>query len=96
MDMLSEYEMETIITFNERDKMANIYTYNVALKNKIRRYMKKNPRCGKYERINSDGSVEFILPKERLSFMFTSPYTDDHREKVKKNLKQGKCNNEYL
>lgn len=84
---ITKAEMETIINFTEADDTASIYTYNIALKNKLSRYAEKNPRICHLVESTPDGSCTYEIPKCRLSIMLTSPYSDKHREAVMNTLK---------
>lgn len=84
---MTKEEMETIINFTEADEIASIYTYNVALKNKLKRYAEKHPQICRLVGFTSDGSCTYELPKNRLSIMLTAPYSENHREAVLKTLK---------
>lgn len=59
--MLTSYERETIINFNEEEKTASIYTYNKALRNKLNKLVGVNPDIHVIR--SSDEMSEFEVPK---------------------------------
>lgn len=81
---LTKYEKETIVLFNEAENTANIYTYNTALKNRLAKFSKDNPNCAKLITIYPCSAVAYEVDKKRLSIRFTSPYSEERREKARK------------
>lgn len=62
---LSKYERETVITYNEAESMAAVYTRNKALRNKLERLAQDRPEDCRLERISRDGAAaDYIAPKE--------------------------------
>lgn len=59
--MLTSYERETIINFNEEEKIASVYTYNKALRNKLNKLVGVNPDIHVIR--SSDEMSEFEVPK---------------------------------
>ncbi|QCX33503.1 hypothetical protein FDN13_07145 [Caloramator sp. E03] len=60
-------EKETIIIFNEKDKEAEIFTYNKPLIRKLKKYAEANPEGVKFKKDNGDGGLTFIVLKNWLS-----------------------------
>lgn len=85
---LTKYEKETIILFNKAEPTANIYTYNTALKNRLEKFSKANPSCAKLITTYPCSAVSYEVDKKRLSIRFTAPYTEEHREKIRKYAKE--------
>lgn len=50
MSMLSKYEKETIINWNERESTASIYTYNTGLKKRLAAFSRNYPGLCRMER----------------------------------------------
>jgi len=64
--VLTKYERETIITFNDEEQYAHIYTLNRALKNKLKKLSKKHPE--EFILLCNDGeSVTYRFPKNLVS-----------------------------
>ena len=61
---LSKYEQETIITFNENEKEANVYTYNSNLKKKISALCQERPEEAKQIADDERGGLTFEIPKK--------------------------------
>lgn len=61
---LSKYEMETVIRFDESDSTATIYTYNRALKNRLRVLSEKEPALACVKEDDGLGGVTYTLPKK--------------------------------
>ena len=89
---MTKYEMETIVNFTEADDTASIYTYNVALKNKLERYAEKYPTLCKLTSQTEDGSRTYEVPKKRLTIMLTAPMSEERKEKLRENCMQRKGN----
>lgn len=64
----TNYERETIITFNEAEKKANIYTWNPALIRKFQELAKKHPEQVKESNVHPAGSVCYDFPKQWIRF----------------------------
>lgn len=65
--VLSRYEMETVINFNEAESTADIYTHNRALRKKLETWALGRPRECQLVRTSHDGrAVEYIVPKTWL------------------------------
>lgn len=59
--MLTSYERETIINFNEEEKVASVYTYNKSLRNKLNKLVGVNTDIHVIR--SSDEMSEFEVPK---------------------------------
>lgn len=82
---MTKREMETIVNFTEAEDTAYIYTYNVALKNKLAKYAEKYPHLCKLTAQTEDGSQTYEVSKKRLTIMLTSPMSDERKEKLREN-----------
>ena len=63
----SRLEQETIVNFNEEEKIARVYTFNRALQNKLARLAADRPdEClvDPDDRLSVDGAGAFIVPKK--------------------------------
>lgn len=58
---LSKAEQETIITWNNEDKTANIYTYDIRLTNKLEKLVESGNE--NIKKVNNNGFDEYIVPK---------------------------------
>ena len=61
---LSLYERESLVSFNEAEKTANVYTHNKALLRKLERLAWDRPEECRLVRLSHDGSAaDYIVPK---------------------------------
>ena len=61
---LTKYEQETIVSFNEKEAGASVYTHNRSLRKKLKQLSEERPAECKLERTSHDGqAVEYIVPK---------------------------------
>lgn len=60
-------EKETIILFNEKDKEAEIFTYNRALITNLKKFAKERPEEVQLKKNNGEGGLTFIVPKAWLN-----------------------------
>lgn len=64
---LSRYEMETIISFNEEEKTAHVYTFRKSIIKKLQNLAEERPEeCKLVREENKDGqySAEYTIPKK--------------------------------
>lgn len=78
--MLTNYERETIITFNEAETDCEVYTYNQKLINKLKKRCESHPNL--YQKVSEDkfGGYTFIFPKTLLTISPRVPMSNDLRE----------------
>ena len=61
---LSLYEQETIITYNEDEKTASVYTHNKTLRRKLEMLARDRPEACRLAKACRNGrAVDFIVPK---------------------------------
>lgn len=63
---LTKMEKETVITFNEAERTASIYTYNAALKDQLLGLCRSHPEQVRQTAANTWGGLTFELPKKWL------------------------------
>lgn len=59
-------ERETIITYNDAEKTANVYTMNRKLSRKLLSMAQEYPSLVKFVRSYPDGAVEYELPRKSI------------------------------
>ena len=79
----TKYERETIILMNEAETIASIYTYNTAIKNRLAKFSRENPTVAKLEKTFPCGAVCYLVDKKRMSIRFTSPYSEERKNKAR-------------
>ena len=86
MANLSNYERETIITFNEAEPTAVVYTCNRKLQNKLNKLVGDNSNIS--VRRKDDESVTYVVPKKWIKV--SSPrqvnYTDEQKAAMAERL----------
>lgn len=61
---LSFYEQESIISFNEAEKTANVYTHNKALLRKLEKLAQDRPEECRIVKLSHSGrAADYIIPK---------------------------------
>ena len=61
---LTRYERETIITYNDEEKTAGVYTHNKALLRKLEQLSQARPDECKLEGMSRGGqAADYIIPK---------------------------------
>ncbi len=78
--MLTNYERETIITFNEAETDCEVYTYNQKLIRKLKKRSESHPNL--YQKVSEDkfGGYTFSFPKTLLTISPRVPMSKDLRE----------------
>ena len=84
---LSLYERETIITYNEAEKEANVYTHNKALLRKLEAWAKERPEeC--HMRRGDDMAADYIVPKKWVKVLPPRILTGEQKAKKLANLRK--------
>ena len=84
---LSRLEMETIITFNEAETEAEVFTHNKAMKKRLSGLCKKHPDEFRIK-FTDDTASAFIVPKKRITISAPRSLTPEQREQAIQNLKK--------
>ena len=84
--MLTNYERETIITFNEAETDCEIYIYNQKLINKLSKLCATHSDI--YKLVNDDnyGGLTFRFPKKNLRLNFRIPMSESRKKAVAEHL----------
>ena len=78
--MLTNYERETIITFNEAETDCEVYTYNQKLINKLKKRCESHPSLYRMVVEDQFGGYTFSFPKTLLTISPRVPMSNDLRE----------------
>lgn len=91
---MSGYEKETVILFNEEEKVASVYTCNQKLKNKLSKL------CCDYSEITLDKqddiSMTFTVPKKWIKVSSPRKVSEEQRQKASERFKQMHKNKELI
>ncbi len=61
---MARYEQETIISFNEEEKTAGIYTHNKVLRQKLEALARDRPEDCRLVKVSRSGrAVDYVIPK---------------------------------
>ena len=61
---MARYEQETIISFNEEEKSARIYTHNKVLRQKPEALARDRPEDCRLVKVSHSGrAVDYVIPK---------------------------------
>ncbi|MCI8387577.1 MAG: hypothetical protein HFE63_03815 [Clostridiales bacterium] len=85
---LSKLEQETIILFNEDEKIANIQTYNGALKRKLSDLCVTRPNEAVHTRTDQYGGMYFTIPKKWVKVNAGVILSDEQRSAMAERAKQ--------
>ena len=88
--MLSKYEQETIINFNEEDDFADVYTHNLKLIQKLEKIAKEFPEECIFKTKNEYGGYRFSVSKRLVGIHL--PHTKAWRERMSQRAKAKKWN----
>lgn len=87
---LSRYEQETIITYNEAESAASVYTHNKALIRKLDKLAQDRPGDCHLEKTSHDGkAVDFAIPKGWIRIhppRVAAPLTEEQKQKRREHL----------
>ena len=72
-------EKETIITFDETNEPASVFTFNKALQNKLDKLCKDCPESVRLTDEHREGSKRYSIPKNWVRVIQPPKYTDADR-----------------
>lgn len=84
--MLTPYERETIILYNQGEKEASVYTYDPKLTRRLKKLAEKYPDEVRLEKEHKNGSCSYIVPKECV--LVREPYSKERREAARQRALQ--------
>ena len=80
---LTRYEMETIITYNADEKIAEIYTADLSKMNRLDKLCSDFPNIYKLKKFD-EISKTYIVPKEYITFRKPRVLSERQLENLKK------------
>ena len=81
MRRLTKYEKETILLTNELDDFWDIYTFNAALKRKLKEFASEYPELCHLKEQTEEGSVTYRVKKDRVSVNLKKPVSEETKKK---------------
>ena len=83
---LTKYEKETVIRYNDEEKIAYIYTTNKTLTARLDKLCKKYPDSFKLV-ATDEVSKKYEIDKKRVSITSPRIYTEEQKEEMRQRLK---------
>jgi len=83
---LTRYEQETIINFNDEEKMASVYTHNKALTRKLDKLAQERPEECRLIRL-TDRAGEYTIPKKWVKVSPPRKVSEQQREQMRERMK---------
>jgi hypothetical protein len=89
---LTREERETVITFNDDETNAIVYTAQAKHVRKLDKFCRENPELFKCIRHDEYGGAEYIFPQKYIAFRMprNSTMTEEQRRKVGERLKNSR------
>ena len=81
MRRLTKYEKETIMLTNELDDFWDIYTFNAALKRKLKNFASEYPELCHLREQTEEGSMTYRVKKDRVSVNLKKPVSEETKKK---------------
>lgn len=87
MNFMTRYEQETIVTYNNEEKTAEIYTCDPIVIRKLDALVEKYPSC--YQMIKeTEESKTYSCPKKMIAFRKPVVMSDEQKEKASERLRK--------
>lgn len=88
---LSRLEQETIITFNEAESFAEVFTHNGRLKRRLAELLEKRPEDVEY-RGEDYGSQRYRVPKKwiKINPGYTRNLSEEEKEEIQQRMKDAR------
>ena len=83
---LTKYEQETIISYNNEEKIASVFTYDKSLIRKIDARLSDYPDIKVARR--GDGWAEYVLPKKWVAIRFPRLLSEEQREAMANRMRE--------
>ena len=86
---LSLYEQETIISFNEEEKTAGIYTHNKILRQKLAALARDRPEDCRLVKVSHSGrAVDYTIPKSWIKIVPPRTASEAQKEASRKAIEK--------
>ena len=86
---LTKEEKETILLTSEADNVWSIFTYNPALKRKLKKYSDEHPDLCQITAEDVEcGSATFSISKSRVSIRLLKPVSDAKKHTARANARR--------
>ena len=86
---MARYEQETIISFNEEEKTAGIYTHNKVLRQKLEALARDRPEDCRLVKVSRSGrAVDYTIPKSWIRIAPNRVLSDAEKIQRRNAIKQ--------
>ncbi len=86
---LTKKQKVTEVYYNAKDPAAEVYTHDTKLKKRLLEYAAKFPELCQQTDDDEQGGLRFEIDKSRISIRLTAPYSEERREKARKQANLG-------
>ena len=86
---LTKKQKVTEVFYNAKDPIAEVYTHDTKLKKRLLEYAAKFPELCQQTDDDEQGGLRFEIDKSRISIRLTAPYSEERREKARKQANLG-------
>ena len=86
---LTKKQKVTEVYYNAKDPTAEVYTHDTKLKKRLLAYAAKFPELCQQTDDDEQGGLRFEIDKSRISIRLTAPYSEERREKARKQANLG-------
>ena len=86
---LTKKQKVTEVFYNAKDPAAEVYTHDTKLKKRLLAYAAKFPELCQQTDDDEQGGLRFEIDKSRISIRLTAPYSEERREKARKQANLG-------
>ena len=76
-------EQETILLFNEAEKLASVYTHNKRLKGKLERLLEDRP-----DEMSLDYNGDYLIPKKWIKINAPRVMSDEERQRASERIRR--------
>lgn len=85
---LTKIEQETIMSFNEAEGKARVYTHNAALQKKLKQLQGKFPAEVIFEREEPNGGAFYTIPKRWFKIATPRALSNEERARLSAHAKE--------
>ena len=85
---LTRKQKVTEFYFNEHDDLAEIFTHNTNLKERLLAYAKDHPELCQLTEDDEQGGLRFEIDKHRIGIRLTAPYSPERKKSASQYAKQ--------
>ena len=86
---LTKKQKVTEVYYNAKDPTAEVYTHDTKLKKRLLAYAAQYPELCQQTDDDEQGGLRFEIDKSRISIRLTAPYSEERREKARKQANLG-------